>query len=150
MKNPLLQLFPILWAVSSVFMAWEALRILTGSQYPILVVTSGSMEPAFQRGDLIFLSNRQQIVRPGDIPVIWIPGKPLPMVHRAITVDYQVDVEGVLKQTILTKGDNNAVDDRYMYVPGRPFALRDEVVGLVKGYVPKLGWASVALQGGLR
>lgn len=97
MKNPLLQLFPILWAVSSVFMAWEALRILTGSQYPILVVTSGSMEPAFQRGDLIFLSNRQQIVRPGDIPVIWIPGKPLPMVHRAITVDYQVDVEGVLK-----------------------------------------------------
>lgn len=97
MKNPLLQLFPILWAVSSVFMAWEALRILTGSQYPILVVTSGSMEPAFQRGDLIFLSNRQQIVRPGDIPVIWIPGKPLPMVHRAITVDYQLDVEGVLK-----------------------------------------------------
>lgn len=97
MKNPLLQLFPILWAVSSVFMAWEALRILTGSQYPILVVTSGSTEPAFQRGDLIFLSNRQQIVRPGDIPVIWIPGKPLPMVHRAITVDYQVDVEGVLK-----------------------------------------------------
>lgn len=36
-----------------------------------------------------------------------------------------------------------------MYVPGRPFALREEVVGLVKGYVPKLGWASVTLQGGL-
>ncbi|OJJ04883.1 hypothetical protein ASPVEDRAFT_137531 [Aspergillus versicolor CBS 583.65] len=144
----LLQIFPILWAVSSVFMAWEALCILTGSKYPILVVTSGSMEPAFQRGDLIFLSNRQQSVQPGDIPVIWIPGKPLPMVHRAITVDYQI-VDGGLKQTILTKGDNNAIDDRYMYVPGRPFALREEVVGLVKGYVPKLGWASVALQGGL-
>lgn len=98
MKNPLLQIFPILWAIASVFMAWEALCILTGSRYPILVVTSGSMEPAFQRGDLIFLSNRQQIIHPGDIPVIWIPGKPLPMVHRAITVDYQVvERQGQLK-----------------------------------------------------
>jgi len=53
------------------------------------------------------------------------------------------------RQHIFTKGDNNAVDDRYMYVPGRPYALREEVVGVVKGYVPRLGWASVALQGGL-
>jgi signal peptidase len=51
---------------------------------------------------------------------------------------------------ILTKGDNNAIDDRFMYLPGRPFALREEVIGLVRGYVPKLGWASLVLQGGFR
>lgn len=54
------------------------------------------------------------------------------------------------RQTILTKGDNNVIDDRFMYLPGRPFALRGEVIGLVQGYVPKLGWASLALQGGFQ
>ena len=54
------------------------------------------------------------------------------------------------RQTILTKGDNNVIDDRLMYSPGRPFALREEVIGLVRGYVPKLGWASLVLQGGFQ
>ncbi|OQE44790.1 hypothetical protein PENCOP_c002G03713 [Penicillium coprophilum] len=153
MKNALrllfLQIFAIVWVVASVFLGWEGLCIVTGSKYPILVVTSESMEPAFQRGDLIFLSNREQVIHTGDIPVIWTPGKPLPMVHRVITVNYEVETNGHLKQMILTKGDNNAIDDSFMYLPGRPFALREEVVGLVWGYVPKLGWASLVLQGGL-
>ena len=31
--------------------------VVTGSESPIVVVLSGSMEPAFQRGDLLFLTN---------------------------------------------------------------------------------------------
>jgi signal peptidase len=31
--------------------------VVTGSESPIVVVLSGSMEPAFYRGDLLFLTN---------------------------------------------------------------------------------------------
>lgn len=78
-------------------MAWKALCIVTGSKYPILIVTSESMEPTFHRGDLIFLWNREKTINTGDIPVVWIPGKPLPMVHRVITVNHQVQMDGCFK-----------------------------------------------------
>ncbi|KAL4922573.1 hypothetical protein BDW62DRAFT_196577 [Aspergillus aurantiobrunneus] len=149
LRRLLHQLFPIIWAISSAFMAWEGLRIVTGSRYPMMVVTSGSMEPALQRGDLILLWNRKGPICAGEIPVIWSPGKPLPMVHRAISVHYRARTDGHIEQRILTKGDNNAIDDRFMYLPGQSFAPREDVVGLVWGYVPKLGWASLVLQGGL-
>jgi signal peptidase len=101
MKQPLRLLFhqvvSILWATASVFMAWEVLCIVAGSNYPIMVVTSESMEPSFHRGDLIFLWNREKIIHTGDIPVIWIPGKPLPMVHRVVTVNHEVEMDGHLK-----------------------------------------------------
>jgi signal peptidase len=38
------------------------------------------MEPAFYRGDLIFLWNRQERIRAGDIPVVWFEGRELPRV----------------------------------------------------------------------
>lgn len=44
------------------------------------------MEPAFQRGDVIFLSNWDQQVQVGDIPVLWFERQTLPMVHRAVEV----------------------------------------------------------------
>ena len=37
---------------------WKGLSVATASPSPIVVVLSGSMEPAFQRGDLLFLWNR--------------------------------------------------------------------------------------------
>lgn len=33
-----------------------------------------------------------------------------------------------------------------LYPPGREYALREEIVGLVRGYVPFLGWMVIALQ----
>ena len=50
------------------------------------------MEPALYRGDLIILWNHQQKVNVGDIPVVWFPGRRLPMVHRAITILNQSDI----------------------------------------------------------
>jgi hypothetical protein len=50
------------------------------------------------------------------------------------------------RQFIVTKGDNNEVDDVPMYPIGRAFVTRDEIVGMVVGYVPYLGWVSIALQ----
>jgi signal peptidase I len=50
------------------------------------------------------------------------------------------------RQLIVTKGDNNEFDDVSLYPRGRLFISRHEVVGLVKGYVPFLGWVVIALQ----
>ena len=50
------------------------------------------------------------------------------------------------RQLIVTKGDNNEFDDIPLYPPGRAFISRDEIVGLVKGYVPFLDWVVIALQ----
>jgi signal peptidase I len=44
------------------------------------------MAPAFHRGDILLLWNRVSSVEPGDIPVVWFQGDPLPMVHRVVQV----------------------------------------------------------------
>lgn len=67
-------------------MTWKGICLATASPYPIMVVISESMAPAFHRGDILFLSNRQHEISVGDIPVVWFPENPLPMVHRAIQV----------------------------------------------------------------
>jgi signal peptidase len=77
------------------------LCIVTNSTHPILVVSSESMEPTFYRGDIIFLWNRQEIIRVGDIPVVWFSGKKEPMVHRAIKVEHH--------QSIRFGGSGNAM-----------------------------------------
>jgi signal peptidase I len=65
---------------------WKGLSVITNSPSPIVVVLSGSMEPAFQRGDLLFLNNRDIVSEPGvgDIVVYNVDGKNIPIVHRII------------------------------------------------------------------
>jgi signal peptidase len=72
--------------------SYLSLCIVTNSTHPILVVSSESMEPAFYRGDIILLWNRQKIIRVGDIPVVWFSGKKEPMVHRAIKIEHHQSV----------------------------------------------------------
>jgi hypothetical protein len=40
--------------VTSALMIWKSLMVVTNSESPVVVVLSGSMEPAFQRGDILF------------------------------------------------------------------------------------------------
>ncbi len=112
--------------VSSALMIWKGLMVVTGSESPIVVVLSGSMEPAFHRGDLLFLTNYpEEPVRVGEIVVFKVEGRDIPIVHRVIKLhekcvkiiieeffklifDFRED--GTVK--FLTKGDNNSVDDR--------------------------------------
>jgi signal peptidase I len=43
------------------------------------------MEPAFYRGDLLFLTNPAgQRYQTGDITVYKVPGSPIPIVHRIL------------------------------------------------------------------
>jgi signal peptidase I len=71
--------------VSSALMIWKGLMVVTGSESPIVVVLSGSMEPAFHRGDLLFLTNYpEEPVRVGEIVVFKVDGRDIPIVHRVI------------------------------------------------------------------
>lgn len=50
-------------------------------------IFSGSMEPAFFRGDLLFLTNyREEPIRVGEIVVFKIEGRDIPIVHRVLKV----------------------------------------------------------------
>ena len=71
-------------ALIVLLMFWKALAIITGSTHPIIVVSTGPMTSIFNRGDILFLWNKQAWIQVGEIPVFWINGLPLPMVRRAI------------------------------------------------------------------
>jgi signal peptidase len=72
--------------LSTAFMMWKGLSVLADSPSPIVVVLSGSMEPAFQRGDLLFLWNRNffEETKVGEIVVYNVKGKDIPIVHRVV------------------------------------------------------------------
>jgi len=71
--------------LSTAFMLWKGLSVASDSPSPIVVVLSGSMEPAFQRGDLLFLWNRgQENTQVGEIVVYNVRGKDIPIVHRVV------------------------------------------------------------------
>lgn len=65
---------------------WKGLSVITDSPSPIVVVLSGSMEPAFQRGDLLFLWNRNVVTETsvGEVVVYSVKGKDIPIVHRIV------------------------------------------------------------------
>ncbi|KAK7678212.1 Signal peptidase complex catalytic subunit [Cerrena zonata] len=74
------------------------------------------MEPAFQRGDILFLWNRDSLAKVGDVVV------------------YEI------------QGDNNAVDDLGLYAKKQPYLnQKTDLVGTVKGYLPKLGYVTILI-----
>jgi signal peptidase len=46
---------------------------------------------------------------------------------------------------VLTKGDNNELDDVALYPRGQKYVHRDQIIGVVRGYIPKLGWITIWL-----
>ena len=70
--------------LSTAFMLWKGLSVVTDSPSPIVVVLSGSMEPAFYRGDLLFLWNRGHNTQTGEVVVYNVQGKDIPIVHRVV------------------------------------------------------------------
>lgn len=54
------------------------------------------MEPAFQRGDLLFLWNRSPRAELGEIVVYNVKGKDIPIVHRVVRT--YPEIEGKTKK----------------------------------------------------
>jgi signal peptidase len=65
-------------------MMWKGLSVVADSPSPIVVVLSGSMEPAFQRGDILLLWNRSPEIDIGEVVVYNVKGKDIPIVHRVL------------------------------------------------------------------
>ncbi|KAI9678765.1 MAG: Signal peptidase complex catalytic subunit [Caeruleum heppii] len=128
--------------LSTAFMLWKGLSVATDSPSPIVVVLSGSMEPAFQRGDLLFLWNRAQEVRIGEIVVYNVRNKDIPIVHRVV----RRFGGGEKPLQLLTKGDNNNADDTELYARGQDYLDRSkDIIGSVKGYIPLVGYVTIML-----
>lgn len=153
--------------LSTAFMLWKTLSILSNSPSPIVVVLSGSMEPAFQRGDLLFLWNRDHTAEVGEIVVYNVRGKDIPIVHRVVRsfhytpgtsladgkkTEKSRSKEGATTSTVkpkihlLTKGDNNIADDTELYARGQSYLDREkDIIGSVRGYVPVVGYVTIML-----
>lgn len=110
------------------------------------------MEPAFYRGDILTLTMTDEKFQVGDIIVFKIKGRDIPIIHRVIETHYPKYVFVVLlnvsfhswlslsregsseKVRLLTKGDNNRVDDRGLYNRGQFWLNPEDVIGRARGY----------------
>eukprot|EP01041_Mallomonas_annulata_P007156 gene7156-14572_t len=125
----------------------QASTIIPGSQFSddsifcLNDMESGSMEPAFQRGDILFLNNQDDPIRVGEIVVFKIKDRDIPIVHRVMKVHEKPNGE----VEILTKGDNNRVDDRGLYAPGQLWLKREDILGRARGTLRYLGMVTIIL-----
>ncbi|KHN93752.1 microsomal signal peptidase 18 kDa subunit [Metarhizium album ARSEF 1941] len=136
------QLMNFALILSTAFMMWKGLSVATDSPSPIVVVLSGSMEPAFQRGDLLLLWNRNiwRETAVGEVVVYNVKGKDIPIVHRVVRKFGTGD-----KAKLLTKGDNNNADDTDLYARGQDYLAREDIIGSVVGYFPFVGYVTILL-----
>ncbi|CAA0839149.1 Peptidase S24/S26A/S26B/S26C family protein [Striga hermonthica] len=128
--------------VSSALIIWKTLVCITGSESPVVVVLSESMEPGFARGDILFLHMPRDPIRAGDIVVYNIDNREIPIVHRVIKVHERQDTGEV---DILTKGDNNDGDDIPLYAPGQLWLKQEHIMGKAIGFLPHVGWATIIM-----
>jgi len=168
------QLLNLAMIVFSALMIWKGLMFMTKSESPVVVVLSGSMEPAFQRGDILFLNNSVEKVFVGDVVVFKIKDRDIPIVHRILKVHEKHDG----RVELLTKGDNNRVDDRWvwiiagyflcmgtwcvcvdkcliviiilsvcrgLYAPGQLWLEREDILGKAVGTLRYVGMVTIAL-----
>jgi signal peptidase len=129
--------------VVGVIAFWYGLKFALGTEYPLLAVASGSMEPVLYRGDLILVQGVHNASRdihaapmnaphPGDVIIFYRPDDPNHelIVHRAI--QEKIGPNGSV--SFMTEGDHNGVVDPWGWVNA------NDIVGKWTGVkVPLLG-----------
>lgn len=61
------------------------IKFIQSTKLQDFISLPGSMEPAFHRGDLLFLTNYpEEPVRVGEIVVFKVEGRDIPIVHRVL------------------------------------------------------------------
>lgn len=142
-RKLLMQIISIGVTVGSALMLWNVLKVATYVESPIVVVLTASMEPAFYRGDILLVNNRKSEIIPGDIPVFQIKTETIPIVHRLmLKQDMKYDQR---KYYLLTKGDNNPVDDRGLYPVGQLWIHKDDILGFIEAYCPYVGYVTIMM-----
>ena len=128
------------------FLVYFILQVSLNTESPIVVVISGSMEPAIHEGDLLFvmgvdpenIKNGTAVDKDGDVIVfdargLWFGAPQEPIVHRVIE-KYQIGDTWYFR----TKGDANSLPDAAS-VP------EDNILGVVVGGIPYIGWVKIFL-----
>merc|ERR1712228_1021933 len=111
----------------------------TGSESPVVVVLSGSMDPTVSRGDILMLW-MPEVITHGDIIVFEIKGREVPIIHRAIE-EHRFPNGDV---RILTKGDHNHVHDAFgIYASGQLWLSREEIMGKAWLFIPQAGFITI-------
>ena len=122
-------------------------KVFLHTDYPFVVVTSGSMEPTIYRGDILILEGKD----PADIATgthedhlgdiilydshgIWPNPIADPIVHRVVGKLYD-DVEDMYY--FVTQGDANGNTD--------PLVPETHVLGVVRHIIPKVGMIKIWL-----
>jgi len=117
----------------------EVLRLALASESPLMVVSSGSMIPTLNVGDIIIVRGVDpRSVTVGTIIIFHSPNEyDMPIVHRVIAVDNQ-------GSTVFfeTKGDNNPGPDGWR-VPAQ------NLMGVFVAKIPYVGLLSLELRGPL-
>lgn len=99
------------------------------------------MEPGYYRGDTLLVTHWNETLIPGDVVVYKLAGQEIPIVHRVTIVQEQKGGD----LYILTKGDNNQVDDRALYRPGTLWLKRKDLMGKMRMYLPYMGMFTIWL-----
>jgi signal peptidase len=122
--------------VIQALLIWNLIKFASGTYAPISIVVSGSMEPTLYRGDIIFAHNWQEEIKIDDV-IIYTVDNTTMIVHRVIGIKDEYK-----KDCILTKGDNNPVDDLGIYFKaeqGLRCLNKKHVIGKVFVTIPYLG-----------
>ncbi|HUK49710.1 MAG TPA: signal peptidase I [Terriglobales bacterium] len=116
-----------------------AMKIVFHTESPLMVVSSGSMIPVLNVGDIILVRGAAPTsITVGTIIIFHSPDDySTPIVHRVIAIDHD---GGLL--LFETKGDNNAVPDNWR-VPAA------NLMGIYVAKLPYVGLLSLELRGPL-
>lgn len=123
--------------------------VLIAAQH-LNVVVSGSMEPAFYRGDIVLIQKADFFgihefnvddVEVGDVVVYDAKWFNQPVIHRVINI---TDINGTTMYMI--KGDNNDAPDPY-YVTKNQIQSKVVTFGDNLVVIPKIGYLSLWLRG---
>ncbi|MBE6499954.1 MAG: signal peptidase I [Methanobrevibacter thaueri] len=123
--------------------------VLIAAQH-LNVVVSGSMEPAFYRGDIVLVEKADlfgikefnpEDVKVGDVVVYDAAWFDQPVIHRIIDI---TDINGTTMYVI--KGDNNNRPDPY-YVKADQIQEKVVTIGDNLVVIPKIGYLSIWLRG---
>ena len=123
--------------------------VLIAAQH-LNVVVSGSMEPAFYRGDIVLVEKADFLgihefnpedVKVGDVVVYDAAWYDQPVIHRIINI---TEINGTT--IYLIKGDNNNAPDPY-YVTKEQIQSKVVTFGDNLVVIPKIGYLSLWLRG---
>ena len=123
--------------------------VLIAAQH-LNVVVSGSMQPAFYRGDIVLIEKADFFgihefnvddVEVGDVVVYDAKWFNQPVIHRIINI---TDINGTTMYMI--KGDNNNAPDPY-YVTKEQIQSKVVTFGDNLVVIPKIGYLSLWLRG---